>query len=88
MSFLSVIDTQVNHDRADNCSDQPSKQAVPDNRKVLMDTQDYTGQSLVKIDGGNGIWISENYDNISSPNSAFEKVSLMYMNGVSVPPAV
>ena len=60
------------------CLDQSGRIPTSNTEHILVDTQNYRSGALVTNTGGNGIWLSVDFD---EPNSPFHRrVSCTYYN--------
>ena len=76
----TVIVTQsvAPYDGDSYCLDQSGRVPTSNTEQILVDTQNYQSGALVTATGGNGIWLSVDFDEPNSP--VYRRVSCTYYN--------
>ena len=78
VTTVVVSQSVAPYDADSYCLDQSGRVPTSNTERVLLDTQNYQSGGLVTATGGNGIWLSVDFD---EPNSPFyRRVSCTYYN--------
>ena len=78
VTTVVVTQSVAPYDADSSCLDQSGRVPTSNSEQILLDTQNYQSGDLVTATGGNGIWLSVDFD---EPNSPFyRRVSCTYYN--------
>ena len=75
VTTLVVTQSVAPYDGDSYCLNQSGRVPTSNNERILLDTQNYQSGDLVNATGGNGIWLSVDFDDINSTNLFHQGVS-------------
>ena len=70
VTTVVVTQSVAPYDADSSCLDQSGRVPTSNTERILLDTQNYQSGGLVTAGGGNGIWLSVDFD---EPNSPFHR---------------
>ena len=75
VTTLVVTQSVAPYDGDSYCLNQSGRVPTSNTERILLDTQNYQSGALVNATGGNGIWLSVDFDDINSTNFLYKGVS-------------
>ena len=68
VTTVVVTQSVAPYDADSSCLNQSGRVPPSNTERILLDTQNYQSGALVTATGGNGIWLSVDFDDINSNN--------------------
>ena len=82
VTTVVVSQSVAPYDADSYCLDQSGRVPTSNSEQILLDTQNYQSGDLVTATGGNGIWLSVDFDEPNSPD--YRRVSCTYYNTMTI----